>query len=229
MLNPREADEPTEGAIILRLPIRRRARIPGADQVDWARVADDVLVGGCLACDNDAFAELVRRFERPLFHAAYRILGSYEDATDAAQHALVQAYVALPASRRDLPIRPWLFRILRNHCIDRLRRREAIPFSRLTASEDADELDLPVDAPDAGPLPDELAERSDLQQMLLSAIQTLAPRYQRVVLLRCMADLSFAEVGRRLGVPEPTARTLFQRAKATLRVALTGRLDPTNL
>ena len=108
-----ESDEPTEGAIILRLPIRRLANVQSAERVDWARVTDDSLVGSCLACDNDAFAELVRRFERPLFHAAYRLLGSYEDATDAAQHALVQAYVALPASRRDLPIRPWLFRILR--------------------------------------------------------------------------------------------------------------------
>jgi DNA-directed RNA polymerase specialized sigma24 family protein len=46
-----------------------------------------------------------------------------------------------------------------------------------------------------------------------------------VVTLRCMGELSFAEIGACLGVPEPTARTLFQRAKAMLRKALTGQVD----
>jgi RNA polymerase sigma-70 factor (ECF subfamily) len=193
-------------------------------RVDWTRATDDELVRACAKCDDDAFAEVVRRYERPLFNVAYRMLGGhYEDATDATQQTLIQAYRALPSSRLGLPIRPWLFRILRNQCIDRLRRKEAIPFSSLKFPEDEDG-DAPIDAPDSSPLPEELAERSDLQTIIHSAISTLSPRYRAVVTLRYQGDLSFAEIGAYLGVPEPTARTLFQRAKATLRKVLVGQV-----
>jgi DNA-directed RNA polymerase specialized sigma24 family protein len=159
VLSRLESLPPSRNAVVLTLPARRPPTGRRAERVDWSRVSDDVLVEGCLARDDDAVVELVRRYERPLFHAAYRLLGRYEDATDATQHALVQAYVALPTSRRGLPIRPWLFRILRNHCIDRLRRKEAIPFSSLKTTDDDEDLDLPVDTPDASPLPDESSTR----------------------------------------------------------------------
>ena len=201
----------------------RRSR-PERLPVDWTGVNDEILVRGCVADDGDAYAELVRRYERSLFNVAYRLLGRYDDATDATQQALVQAYVALPTSRLGLPVRPWLFRILRNHCIDRLRRKDAIPFSRLTSSVEDDDSDLPIDTPDGSPLPEEVAEHSDLECILRAEIDRLRPRYRTVVLLRYVGDLSFAEIGSRLGVPEPTARTLFQRAKVTLRKTLVGQL-----
>jgi RNA polymerase sigma factor (sigma-70 family) len=197
-------------------------RPPG--RADWTRVTDDAVVNGCVACDDDAFAELVRRYQRGLFNVAYRLLGSHEDATDATQHALIQAYLALPSSRLGLPVRPWLFRILRNHCIDRLRRKEPIPFSNFRTADDDEDDNLPVDAPDSSPLPDELAERSDLERLLHAAIDTLTPRYRSVVTLRYQGELSFAEIGSCLGVPEPTARTLFQRAKGMLRKTLAGKV-----
>ena len=192
-------------------------------ETDWMRATDDELVVACVNRDDDAFAEVVRRYERPLFNVAYRLTGSYEDATDSTQQALIQAYRALPTSRMGLPIRPWLFRIVRNQCIDRLRRKDAIPFSSLKLTDDEDG-DFLLDTPDASPLPDEIAERADIQRILHSAIGTLAPRYRDVVTLRYQGDLSFAEIGACLGVPEPTARTLFQRAKATLRKVLVGQI-----
>jgi RNA polymerase sigma factor (sigma-70 family) len=198
-------------------PARRR-------RPDWTRATDDELVIACVNRDEEAFAEVVHRYERPLFNAAYRLLGRYEDACDATQQTLIQAYRALPTSRRGLPMRPWLFRILRNHCIDRLRRKEAIPFSSLAFPDDAEESNILLDLPDPGPLPDECAEQSDVRWILRSAIGTLSPRYRAVVTLRYQADLSFAEIGAQLGVPEPTARTLFQRAKTMLRKVLVGRI-----
>jgi RNA polymerase sigma-70 factor (ECF subfamily) len=198
------------------IPLRQRSE-------DWVRATDDELVVACVNRDDDAFAEVVRRYERPLFNVAYRLTGSYEDATDSTQQTLIQAYRALPSSRMGLPIRPWLFRILRNQCIDRLRRKDAIPFSNLKLADDEDG-DFLLDTPDASPLPEEIAERADVQRILHSAIGTLSPRYRAVVTLRYQGDLSFAEIGACLGVPEPTARTLFQRAKATLRKVLVGQI-----
>lgn len=187
--------------------------------IDWSAVPDALLARACATHDHDAFAELVRRYQRPLLRAARRLMGNDEDASDATQQTLLQAYLALPSSRLDLPVRPWLFRILRNQCFDRLRRKEAIPFSRLTSAFDADD-EAPIDAPDARPLLDELAERSDLRQTVERAIATLPPRYRPVVSMRYADDLSFAEIAACLHVPEPTARILFHRAKAMLRKVL---------
>lgn len=187
--------------------------------IDWSAVPDALLVRACAGRDHNAFAELVRRYQRPLLRAARRLVRNDEDASDATQQTLLQAYLALPSSRLDLPVRPWLFRILRNQCFDRLRRKEAIPFSHLASTSDADD-EVPIDAPDARPLPDELAEQSDLRQTVEWAIAALPARYRPVVSMRYADDLSFAEIAARLRVPEPTARTLFQRAKAMMRQAL---------
>lgn len=193
--------------------------------MDWASVPETLLLRACAAGDHDAFAELVRRYERPLYRAARRLVGD-DEAWDATQQALLQAYLALPSARLDPPVRPWLFRILRNQCLDRLRRRDAVPFSQLSSQcADSDD-ELPIDAPDSAPLPDELAERADLQEIIDAAIQTLPARYRPVVVLRYADDLSFAEIADRLAVPEPTARTLFQRAKAMLRRSLSSCLVP---
>ena len=189
-------------------------------RTDWTTATDQELATACVVCDQAAFAELVRRYQRPLYLMACRLLGNHEDARDATQQALLQAYLALPKSRADLPVRPWLFRILRNQCVDRLRKRDAIPFSQLRRNRSDDEGDLAIDALDTGPLPDEVAERADLRRIVEDAVAALPTRYRPVVAMRYDDDLTFAEIGARLRVPEPTARTLFQRAKAMLRRTL---------
>ncbi len=77
--------------------------------------------------------------------------------------------------------------------------------------------------PDTDPLPEELAERRDLQACLQQAIGALPPKFRAVVLLRYAAQLSYAEISQVLQMPEATAKTYFQRAKPLLRATLTGQ------
>ena len=78
----------------------------------------------------------------------------------------------------------------------------------------------------ASSLPEELAERNDIQAILQQAIDTLPPKFRAVVLLRYASQLSFAEIGQALNMPDATAKTYFQRAKPLLRAALTPQLHP---
>lgn len=184
--------------------------------------ADEELARLAAGGDAPAFEELVRRYQRPLVNFAYRMLGDRDAAADAAQQAFVQAYLHLPRARLDLPFRPWLYRIARNQCLDRLRERRATPFSELDDAEDGGPLQSVAD-PD--PLPDDLAERRDLQRLLGAAIQALPERYRAVVALRYTTDLTFAEIATALGIPENTAKTFFQRAKALLRQRLREAIE----
>jgi RNA polymerase sigma-70 factor (ECF subfamily) len=182
-----------------------------------AGATDEALAARFQQGDALAFEELVARYHRPVYHFAYRLLGRAEDADDATQDVFIQVYGALPRARLDLPLRPWLYRIARNRCLDLLKRKRAVPFSALAAAED--EAAAP-EVPDADPLPDELAERADLQRLLGAAVEALAPAYREVVALRYAGDLAFGEIATVLGMPENSVKTRFQRAKAMLRVAL---------
>ncbi|HEY3081580.1 MAG TPA: sigma-70 family RNA polymerase sigma factor [Chloroflexota bacterium] len=184
---------------------------------------DEPLAARAAAGDASAFEELVRRYQSSLLNFCYRMLGDPDDAADAAQQSLVQAYLHLPRTRLDLPFRPWLYRIARNQCLDRLRARRTVG---LPEPGDDDEDDRAPGAllADPTPLPEELAERRDLQRLLGEAIGSLPERYRAVVALRYVTDLTFAEIGQSLGLPENTVKTFFQRAKALLRDYLRERL-----
>ncbi|MCX6022146.1 MAG: RNA polymerase sigma factor, partial [Chloroflexi bacterium] len=150
---------------------------------------------------------------------ALRFMGNPDDADDAAQETLIQVYQALPVSRLDFAFRPWLYRVARNKCIDMLRRKRSLTFSALHGDDD-DFDSIEGSIPDTDPLPDQLAERADLQRILHEAINTLPLKYRTVVTLRYVADLTFGEIGESLGLPENTVKTHFQRAKGMLRAKL---------
>ena len=82
-----------------------------------------------------------------------------------------------------------------------------------------------ADMPDQSPLPEDLAEHHDLQECLQRAIQTLPPKFRSVVQLRYAGQLSFAEIGQVLRMPEATAKTYFHRAKQLLRTTLRAQLQ----
>jgi len=190
-------------------------------------ITDGVLAQQTLAGDPYAFEDLVKRYSTPLFNFIYRFLGDYDQACDILQHVFIQLHTSLSTLRTDKPLKAWLFQVARNRCLDELRRKRVIHFSELESVNEDEELSLLAAIPDNGPLPEELAEQSDLQQRLQEAIQTLPIKFRSVVLLRCAGQLSFSEIGQTLSMPEATAKTYFQRAKPLLRTALMNQVQLT--
>ena len=185
--------------------------------------SDRLLAQQSLAGDQRAFETLVRRYSTPLFTFICRFLGDYDQACDILQQVFLQLYLCLPNLRTDDPLKAWLFQVARNRCLDELRRKRAIHFSELERVNDDDEFSSLAALPDPDPLPEDWVERRDLQACLQQAIGTLPPKFRAVVLLRYAAQLSFAEIGQVLQMPEATAKTYFQRAKPLLRATLTGQ------
>jgi len=113
--------------------------------------------------------------------------------------------------------------VARNRCLDELRkrrRRAEILFSTLEWKYSEEELS-PVEAiPDPEPLPEEVAERSDLQCSLQQAMFSLSPKCRSIVRLHCFRQLSFAEIARVLNIPKNTVKTYYYRSLPRLRSAL---------
>ena len=109
----------------------------------------------------EAFATLVERYDRAVYHLAYRTLHDVEDARDATQEAFFKAFRSLRTFRAGAKFSTWIFAIAYHACCDRLNRRK-----RYSNEE------LP-DRADAGPGPEQQAISLDEAQRLRSAIDSL--------------------------------------------------------
>ncbi len=205
---------------MLLMEMRERTRTPRPG------IPDSVLAQHYLAGDQQAFEVLVNRYSGPLFTFIRRFLGGeYDAACDILQQVMLQLYLSLPKLHTGEPLKAWLYRVARNRCLDELRRKRAIHFSELEKWTDEEEQSLLDTMQDLSPLPEEVVERRDVQETLLKAIRALPPKFRAVVLLRYAAQLSYAEIGRVLHMPEATAKTYFQRVKPLLRNVLAAQLQ----
>ena len=185
-------------------------------------LSDGTLAQNSLAGDQRAFETLVERYRPLLFNSICHILNDYDQSCDILQQVFLQLYISLPTLKQGKSFRGWLLKVARNRCLDELRRKHTLPFSALETTDDEDEVCLLHSFSDPSPLPEEIAEHSDLRGRVRQAIDSLPPQYRRVVLLRYAGQRSFAEIGQELSIPPATAKTHFQRAKILLRTTLTS-------
>lgn len=159
--------------------------------------------------DPDAFAEIVRRHRDRLWAVAVRTLGNPDDAADALQDALVNAYRRAGSFRAESAVTTWLHRIVVNACLDRVRRSAARPVVALA------DLDVASPGPDPGT---QAALRLDVE----AALATL-PDEQRVALVLVdMEGYPVGEVAEMLSCPVGTVKSRCARARARLLPLLTS-------
>jgi len=186
-------------------------------------VPDGVLVGQALTGDQRAFELLVSRYHRPLVRCIRGFLKDDEQVNDVLQHVFLQLYLSLPVLLRNVSLKGWLFQVARHRCLDELRkgrRRAEIPFSTLEWNYREENLSPVETIPDPEPLPEEVAERIDLQCSLQQALFSLSPKCCSIVRLHCFRQLSFSEIARMLNIPKNTVKTYYYRSLPCLRRAL---------
>lgn len=182
-------------------------RVKEAKRCDMAN-DDPALVARTLRGDQQAFVQLVEKYQTPVYNLAYRMLGNPQDAEDAAQETFLRAYMQLTTYRPARPFATWLLSIAAHYCIDQHRR------SRATLSFD----DLLVTTDPAGhePLPEEMLLDREQQMEIQAALGSLPPRYRLLLILRYWHDLSYAEMGEILHLAEGTVKVGVFRAREAL-------------
>ena len=141
------------------------------------------------------------------------LLGDRHEAEDAAQECFVRAYRRIDAFRGDAPLRTWLLRICRNHCLDRIRARPSVQLVELH-EEIAGRSDDPTAAG--------AAVRVD-RERLVTALAALPDPLQQAVVLRELRGLSYDEVAAALDIPLGTVRSRISAGRAQIQAALGGR------
>jgi RNA polymerase sigma-70 factor, ECF subfamily len=178
--------------------------------------SDEELVEACRAGEASAFDVLVARWEDRIRGAAYRILGSEDEARDVAQEAFLKAYRGLPGFKQEARFSSWLYQIATNQCRDRLRRRKTRPQVSLEALEEAGGTLIVETRPGAH---ERLLER-DLAETVKRAIHALPEEQRVVVILKEYQELTFLEIAQALDVPVSTVKTRLYRGLVQLRLRL---------
>lgn len=181
---------------------------------------DGDLVEQARAGNQEAFEMLVERYRTPLYQFISRYFGDYDQRCDVLQQVLIQLYISLPNLQTNRSIQAWMFRVARNRCLDELRRKHVPNFSEMAWEGNEDEVLFAAGALMLAPSVEEHVEQHELQRLLIQVITDLPPKYRPIVWLRYTTLLNFGEIGRILHIPEATAKTYFQRAKARMRQSL---------
>ncbi len=169
-----------------------------------------------------AFDELVALYEKKIFNVIYRILGDYEEAADLTQETFISAFKGFSRFRGDSQIYTWIYQIAINHCRNRLRQRSRarrIPVDSLDqpkAWED-EEGGQQREIADLSYAPHVLLEEKELHERIMDAVQSLAPDYRTVVVLRELQGLSYNEIAEVTGLSLDNVKTRLSRARGMLR------------
>jgi RNA polymerase sigma-70 factor (ECF subfamily) len=173
---------------------------------------DATVIARCLAGEPKAFEALVTRYQAGALSLAWSVLGRRAEAEDAAQEAFLQAYLNLSRFDHAHSFKNWLFAILINRCLDRLKKERTEKKFRLWSAETA------VANPGDGP-PERRLESAAIVGPLLARLN---PRERLALSLDVVEGYTAAEVAEVLRCAESTARVIVFKAKQKLRKWLEG-------
>jgi RNA polymerase sigma factor (sigma-70 family) len=174
---------------------------------------DEKLIAMARAGNPGAFEAIVDRYQGRLLGFCRQMLGSTEDAEDILQEVFVNAYRAMLADEREINLRPWLYRIARNRCLNYLRKPKA----------DAQESMDMVPEVEAASTAEKVHNREEFRQ-ILSDVNKLPETQRAALLLREMDALSYEEIAAAMETTVPSVKSLLVRARISLTEASQARL-----
>jgi RNA polymerase sigma-70 factor, ECF subfamily len=184
---------------------------------------DSEIVGRCRRGDTEAFAALVRKYQKKMLNIAYRMVGNYDEACDVVQDAFLSAYKGIGKFRGDARFSTWLCGIVMNQARTHLQnrtaqlRRTALSLDDLARSEAACLMREPV-SPETVMV--ERLEKHQMEATVQACISDIAAGQREVLVLRDMQGLSYEAISEALRLPAGTVRSRLFRARHELKERL---------
>jgi len=167
------------------------------------------------AHDGNAFGQLVKCYERPMFNLAFRMLGNAAEAADATQNVFLKVFEHLDGYDTRYRLFSWIYRIAMNESIDRLEQHK-----RTDAVTDREE-DVPLTSGARGP--EELARNDQMHDLIQATLMELSEDYRAVIVLRHFSECSYEQMAEILHIPEKTVKSRLYSARQVLREKLCQR------
>jgi RNA polymerase sigma-70 factor, ECF subfamily len=163
--------------------------------------------------DMDGFAELVRRYQKPVMHFCRRMMASPQDAEEVAQDAFVRVYRHLPHLKPQAKFSTFLFGVARNLALNAIR----------DAQRRNPKLEFASNAPGMSEQrPDQIATLRELESALDNALQQLTPEHREILILREIQGMDYDAIAEVVQCRKGTVKSRLARAREQLRLQLLG-------
>ncbi|MTI20591.1 sigma-70 family RNA polymerase sigma factor [Fulvivirga sp. RKSG066] len=163
--------------------------------------------------DEQAYAMLMDRYKRPVYHMILKMVRNVDDAEDLTIEAFAKAFKNLHRFKKDYTFSTWLFRIATNNAIDFIRKKRLETMSLDTSFTDDNGDSVSIDVEDKNLNPQEVAIKSQKIELIQMFVTKLPAKYQRLVKLRYFKEYSYEEIAKELDAPLGTVKAQLHRAR----------------
>lgn len=193
-----------------------------ADGSGVIEISDEAaLVTRARTGDAKAFSDLVDKYERKIFRLAQHITQNREDAEDVLQETFLKAYEHLDQFQGNSKFYTWIVRIAVNQALMKLRKRKADRTVSMDEGIDTGEDIVVREIAAWDEDPEQRYSRDEINDILSQAVDSLAPPYRTVFVLRDVEELSTEETAEALDLSIPAVKSRLLRARLQLRDKLT--------
>lgn len=169
----------------------------------------DMAVGG----EDKAYAKLLQRYKRPVYHMILKMVRNVDDAEDLTIESFAKAFKSLPKFKKDFTFSTWLFRIATNNTIDFIRKKKLNTLSIENTWTDDDGQSVSLDLEDFNLNPQDEAIKAQKEEIIQVFVNMLPAKYQKLVRLRYFSELSYEEIAVEIDAPLGTVKAQLHRAR----------------
>ena len=161
------------------------------------------------------FRSLLEKYQDRVYNQAFRMLGSHEDAQEAAQDIFLKIHRSLERFRGDSKLSTWVYRVTANECISRLRKKQ-IETRSIDQPLDEEGATLANLIPDSGPNPHECLESAEIAELVREQVRRLSPDWAMAISLYHFEGLSYGEIADIMNIPKATVGIYIMRGRGKL-------------
>lgn len=186
---------------------------------------DFKLIDLAVAGDEKAYARLLQRYRRPVYHMILKMVRNVDDAEDLTIESFAKAFRNLSKFKKDFTFSTWLFRIATNNTIDYIRKKKINTLSIEHSFTDDDGQAVSIDVEDVNNDPQEEAIRAQKEELIQVFVNMLPAKYQKLVRLRYFQELSYEEIAAEIEAPLGTVKAQLHRARELMFDLIKNKKD----
>jgi len=175
--------------------------------------------------DEKAYAKLLQRYKRPVYHMILKMVRNIDDAEDLTIESFAKAFKSLHKFKKDFTFSTWLFRIATNNTIDQIRKKKLNTMSIDNSFTDDNGDGISIEVEDENLDPQEETIKLQKAELIQVFVDKLPPKYQKLVRLRYFSELSYEEIAVELEAPLGTVKAQRHRARELMFEMVKNKRD----
>lgn len=180
---------------------------------------------GLRAGIEEAYEELIRRYQQPVYGIVYRLVGNEAETCDVVQEVFIKVFRGVGSFREQSSLRTWIYRIAVNEAHNRCRWFARHSHHEVSLDSDGGE-QRRLDRADPARSPFDQVVDHESQALIEQALARIRPVFRAALVLRDVENLSYEEIAEILQISLGTVKSRIVRGREALRRELTERIDP---